>query len=364
MSFVDKKCIHNDEFMAESSSSRANKAVWVAGVIFVLACVFMSLFVGSVFAHDVDKPALLMPLATKSLVLDLAAPGPRLVAVGWRGHVLISEDEAQSWRQVEIPTRRMLTGVYFRDELHGWAVGHGSVILATEDAGKSWQLLNSTPEEERPLFDINVTDQYGFAIGAYAKFMTTMDGGKTWQSGEFVIQKSAESSGSAADDEEALPFDFHLNRIGRSDSGIFYIAAEAGYIFRSDDAGHTWRELPSPYNGSFFGILPLAGDSLLAYGLRGHIFRSEDGGQNWVRIETGTTALLTDAVKLADGAVVITGMAGVILVSTDYGRSFTLQRPDRISLTAVCKIATDTLLFAGERGFKSYKFSDLIKVKP
>ncbi len=373
MSFVDKKRVHNDEFPAVSSALRAGKAVRVAGVISVLASVFLLLLLGSVFAHDVDKPALIMPLAAKSLVLDLAAPGPRLVAAGWRGHVLVSEDEAQSWQQEEIPTRRMLTALFFRDELHGWAVGHGSDILATEDGGKSWKLLNSTPEEERPLFDIYVSDSYGFAIGAYAKFMTTTDGGKTWQPGEFVIRKRAESAEPAAHAEEAedvenaeaaeedLPFDFHLNRIGRSADGIFYIAAEAGYIFRSDDGGHTWQGLPSPYNGSFFGILPLGGDSLLVYGLRGHAFRSEDSGQTWARIETGTTALLTDAVKLAGGGVVITGMAGVILVSTDSGRSFTLRRPDRISLTAVCEIADDTLLFAGERGFKSYKFTELIK---
>lgn len=325
---------------------------------------FLVLAAGSLQANELDSPAILRPLAAKSMILDLVNPGPRIVAVGWRGHVLISEDEAKSWQQLEIPTRRMLTKVYFKDKLRGWAVGHGAVILGTEDGGKSWQLLSSAPEEERPLFDIIVNDNDGFAIGAYAKFMTTEDGGKTWQPGEFVRQDSEDSPKNSADDEEALPFDFHLNGIGRSADGIFYIVAEAGYIFRSDDAGHTWRELPSPYNGSFYGVLPLADETLLVYGLRGHIFRSEDGGQHWRQLPTGTTALLTDAAQLPDGGIVISGMGGVILVSTDSGLSFTLHQPNRTSLTSVVGTSADQLVFGGERGFVHYKFSDLVQVKP
>ncbi len=333
------------------------------GILGFFLLLFSALTVEPISAAGLDSPAILRPLAAKSLILDLANPGPRIVAVGWRGHVLISEDEAKSWQQLEIPTRRMLTSVFFKDKLHGWAVGHGAVILGTEDGGKSWQLLSSAPEEERPLFDIIVNDSYGFAIGAYAKFMTTEDGGKSWQSAEFVTQNSVDSQNSS-DDEDAIPFDFHLNGIGRSASGTFYIAAEAGYIFRSDDAGHTWQELPSPYNGSFYGALPLADETLLVYGLRGHIFRSEDGGQSWVQITTGTTSLLTDATMLSDGAIVVTGMAGVILVSTDSGQTFTLHQPDRISLTAVVGISANSILFAGEHGFKHYQYSDLIKSKP
>ncbi|NIN72690.1 MAG: sialidase, partial [Gemmatimonadetes bacterium] len=49
-----------------------------------------------------------------------------------------------------------------------------------------------------------------------------------------------------------------------------------------------WTTLPSPYEGSFFGTLPLEGDSLLLFGLRGHLFRSDDAGESWEEIPTGT----------------------------------------------------------------------------
>ncbi|MEA3348034.1 MAG: sialidase, partial [Pseudomonadota bacterium] len=144
-------------------------------------------------------------------------------------------------------------------------------------------------------------------------------------------------------------------------AGVFYIAAEAGYLFRSDDGGHTWKELPSPYGGSFFGILPLDGEALLAYGLRGNIFRSADKGQSWVQITTGTTALLTDAARLPDGTIVITGMAGVVLFSSDTGKSFTLLQPNRISLTSVVNTVSNTLVVAGERGPQIYNLPESTK---
>ncbi len=328
----------------------------------LLLLVFFSIITNSSFASQTER-ALLTPLAAKSLILDLANAGQRTVAVGWRGHILVSEDDAQSWQQVEAPTKSMLTSVYFLDKLQGWAVGHGSVILGTEDGGQNWKLLSASPEEERPLFDVIVTDEYGFAIGAYAKLMISKDGGKNWTPGEFVIEKSIEEANQELDDEESFPFDFHLNGIARSATGTLYIAAEAGYLFRSDNNGRTWKELPSPYGGSFFGILPLEGKTLLVYGLRGHIFRSEDGGESWEQIETGTTALLTDATRLSDGTTVITGMAGVILISSDRGRSFTLQQPDRISLTSAITTKADTLVVAGERGFKTVN-KTLYQVSP
>ncbi|MCD6292990.1 MAG: hypothetical protein J7M09_05995 [Deltaproteobacteria bacterium] len=326
-------------------------------LLLIIIIIIVMFTCGSTFASSCEKPSLLMPRAEKSLILDLANAGQRTIGVGWRGHILISEDGAQSWQQVKAPTRRMLTSVYFTDELRGWAVGHGAVILGTEDGGQNWKLLSSAPEEERPLFDVIVTsDGSGFAIGAYAKFMTTNDGGKTWSEGEFIIEKNSNHSShniDQDDEEEPLPFDYHLNNISRSADGTFYIAAESGYLFRSDNNGKSWKELTSPYGGSFFGILQLTqNNNLLAYGLRGHIFRSEDEGQSWQQLETGTTALLTDAAQLPDGTVIITGMAGVLLVSSDQGRKFTLLQPNRISLTSVINTPENKLLVAGERGFK------------
>ncbi|MCP4657928.1 MAG: hypothetical protein GY856_21175, partial [bacterium] len=73
------------------------------------------------------------PLAWRSLLLDGVAVGGLMVAVGERGHVLLSTDQGTKWHQAEVPTRATLTGVYFHDERNGWAVGHDAVILRTRD---------------------------------------------------------------------------------------------------------------------------------------------------------------------------------------------------------------------------------------
>ncbi|MEA3332964.1 MAG: YCF48-related protein [Pseudomonadota bacterium] len=325
-------------------------------VLVLLSALFLvTIFSGLSFAAQPDhseRAAIMMPLASRTLVLDLATAGERIVAVGWRGHILLSDDDGINWRQVKVPTRDMLTGIYFVNDRCGWAVGHSAVILATEDSGETWKLQSSAPEEEQPLFDIIVTGDYGFTVGAYAKFMITQNGGKSWQPSDFIIRQENDAANKTLDDEEPLPFDYHLNSIARSAAGTCYIAAEAGFIFRSDDGGHTWLELPSPYEGSLFGILPLDGEKLITYGLRGHIFLSENGGQSWKEIETGTTALLTAAATLTNGTIIVTGMGGVILTSADNGKSFTLQQPNRISLTSVVKTNSDAIILAGERGAK------------
>ena len=222
----------------------------------------------------------LAPLASQSLMLDAAALDDRLVAIGERGHVLISTDDGANWQQVEVPTRAMLTAVTFIDNEIGLAVGHDSVILRTTDGGDTWELVYSAPEDEAPFFDVWFADaDNGVAIGAYGTHCTTTDGGMTW------------------DFEPLGDTDWHLHEIARADNGKLYLAAEAGYAYRSDDDGDTWIELPSPYEGSYFGVLPLDGDAVLLFGLRGHLFRSEDAGETWEEIPTGTVALLTSGIQ-------------------------------------------------------------------
>jgi photosystem II stability/assembly factor-like uncharacterized protein len=123
-------------------------------------------------------------------------------------------------------------------------------------------------------------------------------------------------------------------------------------VYRTDDGGATWHELPSPYDGSFFGVKPLGGDVVLAYGLRGNLFRSEDAGATWRKVETGTHAMLNDAVSVgAGGSVAVVGLSGVVLVSRDGGRSFALMHEeDRKGLSAARAVGGDTLVVVGEGG--------------
>jgi photosystem II stability/assembly factor-like uncharacterized protein len=291
------------------------------------------------------EPAIQAPMASRALALDAAANGDRLLAVGERGHILTSTDDGASWQQAAVPTRAALTGVYFHDENLGWVVGHDGVILRTTDGGSTWEIVNWAPEDEAPFFDVWFSDENnGIAIGAYGSFYETTDGGVTWSS-RWISED-----------------DWHLHQIARADNGKLYIAAEAGSIYRSDDGGANWVTLPSLYEGSYFGVLPLDDDSVLIFGLRGHLYRSDDAGESWQELDTGTVAMLTNGIRLEDGTLVIVGLGGTVLVSEDAGKSFVLHaQTDRRHISAITEIGGGGLLLVGDFGVKVTTLDDLVK---
>ena len=305
-----------------------------------------------------DDTSIMAKLAVQSMLLDGVSKEGVMTAVGERGHVLISYD-GKNWQQIIVPTRTTLTGVYFHDKQNGWVVGHDAIILRTTDGGKHWQKVYYDPKGETPLFDIWFkNEKQGIAIGAYGLYLVSEDGGASWVISEMNVStdKSTddldEEEIKAEDDDDFLDsYDLHLNSIAISDNGKLYIAAEAGKIYRSDDSGESWVPLASPYVGSLFGVLPVAGDTVLVFGLRGHLFRSEDAGVNWQEIETPTQEMLTNGVMVVDGEIYITGLGGTILKSSDKGQSFALQEQGhRDGFIAIMQSPEGKLITVGEKG--------------
>jgi photosystem II stability/assembly factor-like uncharacterized protein len=317
-----------------------------AGVALALA---LGCAVSPAVSQQTVEESILAPLASRSLLLDGAVAGGLMVAVGERGHVLVNHDQGRTWEQKQVPTSATLTAVYLHDESLGWAVGHDAVILKTEDGGETWRRVHYAPDEERPLLDVWFRDdRNGFAIGAYGFFLTTEDGGETWTDRAFEAEGEVE-----VDEFYGGGLDYHLNHLAPAEGKRLFIAAEAGMAYRSEDAGASWIILPSPYEGSFFGNLPLGGDSLLLFGLRGHLFRSDDAGETWAEIDTSTTAMLTDGIRLADGTVIVAGLSGTVLVSRDGGATFTLtQREDRLGVSSVLETGDGGLVLVGEGGVR------------
>jgi photosystem II stability/assembly factor-like uncharacterized protein len=299
---------------------------------FFLTIIVILLMAGN--AGSETDSSVMAPLAPKSLLLDAVSKDGQIFAVGERGHVLISSDKGMNWRQVQVPTRETLTGVFFLDNRLGWAVGHDAVILRTRDGGEHWEKVYEAPEDDRPLFDVWFRDdRLGFAIGAYGLCLRTLDGGDRW---EPVLVSEEE---------------WHLYDMTRSANGHLYIAAESGQIYRSDDNGDSWVTLSSPYDGSFFGVMALEGNTVLIFGLRGHVFRSDDAGASWQRLVTDTAATLADGAKLADGRILLAGLAGTVLVGKAQDTRFeTIPGPGRLGIWAVIETVEPGLICFGERG--------------
>jgi photosystem II stability/assembly factor-like uncharacterized protein len=269
------------------------------------------------------------------LLLDAAVIGPDIVAVGERGAIFRSSDNARTWQTASSPLTATLTGVSFApDAVHGWAVGHDALILTSADAGRTWQKQWQGENLTDSFLDVIALDnQHVIAVGAYGLFAFSDDGGKKWARRKIIEE------------------DYHLNRISRGPEGTLYLAGERGTLLRSSDQGIKWTRIPASYEGSFYGILPLDKRTLVAHGLRGHVFRSIDDGTHWTPIETAQPVLLAASLRLKSNFLVFAGHPRVLLLSRDYGK--TLVRWENSLTTAVAELVETpdgSILVLGEAG--------------
>ncbi len=260
----------------------------------IIMCLVLLLLMPATFAQ---QQAEVMPLSDQSLILSITAVGDALVMVGERGHVLKSDDEGKSWRQIEaVPVNIALTKVVSVNN-HLWAVGHDAAIIHSADAGETWQLQFYDAEREVPFLSAYFKDENnGFVIGAYGTILTTSDAGKNWQEGLI--------------DEE---LDYHLNDIAPGPDGQLYIAAEAGYFFRSFDQGETWEAIELPYMGSMFGVA-MAANEVVLFGLRGNVLTSSDQGDTWHELNAPEPNNIFGSTALKDDQLLLVGANGARLV--------------------------------------------------
>ncbi|MGD2129047.1 MAG: YCF48-related protein [Lysobacterales bacterium] len=272
------------------------------------------------------------PLATQSLLLDVALHGSRLVAVGERGHVVLSDDDGRTWRQAEtVPTRSTLTTVFsIGDRL--FAGGHDAVIITSGDHGKNWSRQYFDPGRQQAVMDMYFRDEmHGMAVGSYGLYLLTSDGGRTWED-------------SAVDEEN----EYHLNGIVRFDEQRMMIAGEAGFSYRTFDGGDSWEMMDLPYQGSMWGGIRTNDECALFFGLRGHAMESCDFGDTWNELDTGTQLSLSGA-AMSNGLLVIAGNSGVVLTRTD-GRFTTHIHSSGVDFAGALALPDGHFVLVGEDG--------------
>jgi len=341
-------------------------------------------------ADPLERPVEVMTMADRSLLLDIVRAGERYVAVGERGHVLVSADGAQWTQSANVPLRGTLTATTAVGT-SVWAVGHDGVILHSADAGDTWSVQRRDPwrvtgddEDEPdlrmgvPLLDVLFTDaDNGIAIGAYSLYLTTADGGKTWTGSRIPVKgedaASAASTAQGIEDDADLgngsdtfsaeelrigqESDPHLNAIARTGSGALVIVGERGAVFHSRDGGASWERSQLPYDGSMFGVVGYEGEHVLAFGLRGNVYESTDLGTTWTEVATATELSLMGGVALADGGAVIVGANGTILHRARADAPLKRSTATEAGVLAgVLPIDADgLLLIAGENGITRYQ---------
>jgi len=323
--------------MSRPGSARGGGGAWRALALALLAV--QPAVAGEGGAALALQPAEVTSAASKAMMLSAARAGRRLVAVGDRGVVLLSDDDGGSFRQARlVPVRSTLTAVCFSGEKTGWAVGHWGVVLRTDDAGETWKVQRSDTSVDQPLFSVHFQEaERGWAVGLWSLMLRTADGGRSWA----PVRLPAPPGGRKGDR--------NLLKIFADRAGTLFVAAEQGAVLRSKD-GERWSYLDTGYKGSFWTGMALGNGTLLVGGLRGTIYHSTDGGDSWRESKNDLKSSITDFGE-AGGKVLAVGLDGASYESDDGGATFrSSQREDRLPFTALAVAASGRLVKFSKQG--------------
>lgn len=321
------------------------------------------------FKDPLDHPARAVDAASRRPMMAVAPAGQRLVAVGSRGLVVVSDDRGKTWHQSKVPVQSDLLAVQFPTPRIGFAVGHDGVVLRSDDAGNSWvkQLdgrsaaesfrnhyqSHPTPADpaiKRALQQIDQnfkagaalpyldvwfdSAQIGWAVGSFGMLIATTDGGKTWTPWLDRI------------DNDQL----NLNSV-RGVGGEVLVVGEQGKVYKLDREAQRFVAIDTGYAGSFFGLAG-SGRTLLAFGLRGVAFRSADQGKRWEQVTMPSEATIAGGVfDPATARYVLVNGAGELIVGDADARRFEAVKPPQpLRLTGVMALPDKTVVTTGFGG--------------
>ncbi len=241
--------------------------------------------------------------------------------------------------------------------LHRPDLSVGDGIYKSNDAGKTWTHLGMRDGQQIPALAIDPRDPnrlfaavLGHPYGANQErgIFRSKDGGVTW---EKVLYKDENTGGSDVEIDPSNPDVIYASlwqsRLGPWEDNNEFGGTEGG-LFKSTDAGNTWRKLskglPDDLAQINVAIAPSQPSRLYATvgttkpatyasdeGLG--FFRSDDGGENWTRITTDPRP----AMKIGGGdlpiarvdpnnADVVYSTSIVTVRSTDGGKTWTSLR--------------------------------------
>lgn len=350
------------------------KLFLIGWVSLSMVMVSISWSFGAGVSAPINRPALKVKNPAQSLLLGIASAADRLVAVGERGVVVLSDDGGQTWRQAKnVPTSVTLTAVKFSTPAKGWAVGHAGVILYTKDGGENWvqqldgkaaadiayqaaqdaekmatdvpeniqQLIQSTKllvtdGPDKPFLDLYIENERScFVIGAYGLIFRTTDGGQTWQSWMNFVDN---------------PDGLHLYDIVAVGQSIF-ITGEQGLFLRSMDETRQFERIETPYEGSYFVITANSKRGIVLAGLRGNAYRSIDQGNTFEKVLVPMPTSFSAAALLPDGRMIFSNQAGFLLESRDNGKTMKVMETERLApLAAIVALGPERIVAVGSNG--------------
>ncbi len=262
----------------------------------------------------------LVPITRAEGWVELSSSGPSgmrgvaafdessVVAVGYSGEIVYSDDGGTSWSDGSSGTTEDLNAVQAYSSSSAIAIGDGGVILQTTDNGATWSDISSSETTE----DLYGLHMYDSSIGVIAegtgKALVTDDAGATWtmyDTGKTVRLYDSFAAtdthfwavGNSGSIMESTDAGATWNDVGSSGDiyrAIYFIDEDNGWIvgyggslpivLQTTDAGATWSDVtPSDIDSSdkLYDIRFIDESEGLITTREGEVYKTVDGGSNW-----------------------------------------------------------------------------------
>lgn len=238
--------------------------------------------------------------------------------------------------------------VVFLDELHGYVVGVGGIILETIDGGVNWfQNSNGLGGSVRSIQATTKTKAH--AVGNYTTEFYTIDQGTNWDlkkrgiyhtkdvffvdslygfnvisSGSTSYFYSTTNGGSSWNYQSISGV---LNTIVFTDSLNGYLGGDNGLVLKTDDGGDNWTDVSTPGTSKIRGSYALSKDTIYFVGDNGLVVNTNDGGLTYNYYTTGLGVSMFDVFFWDADTGYVSGQMNTLLKTTDGGSNWTSVSP-------------------------------------
>jgi photosystem II stability/assembly factor-like uncharacterized protein len=204
-------------------------------------------------------------------------------------------------------------------KLLAWVLLFVLPLAAKSPPPWEWRWSNPQPTANNLIGVFFLDSLRGILVADNGETARTADGGETWIPGTGRVPENT------------------LVEAATRDGKLLLAAAVDGRIWKSEDAGRSWRN-PVSMEASLYDIALAEGGAALAVGAHGLIARSADGGNTWLKVRSDSLGPQLFGLHCGrDGFAMAVGEAGTILKSLDTGKTWALlpKPPTAPFLTSV-----------------------------
>ena len=179
----------------------------------------------------------------------------------------ITQDGGETWTKYYIDNNMIFTGFDAANDTAGYVVGLGGLVAKTTDRGYNWEQIRDTVPHPA-LNNIGFFDALSGVTTSNNTLMVTDDGGNSWNVKDvgagfkfrdlslptnmvgYVLSnanyKLVKTSNTGEDwsviDLPVLPDNLDYTHVQFVNEMTGYVCGENGYVYRTEDGGHTWQD--------------------------------------------------------------------------------------------------------------------------